>query len=193
MLLRTLSVGSCVSVHGGDRRSAGNDFRPEKEKSMRFHHVCLIVSDIERSIGMWTSLFDFQVDSRFTAPDDAIACAPDSTFPRLMEDIWQLQGPRTKVAILSSPGGALLELQQALQPPVARTPDTYLDYWHTGIREIAFQVEGIDQWFEKVRKAGYRTQTDYIWCANETARTFLFYDDDHHLIQLWENPGKTGW
>lgn len=160
---------------------------------MRFHHICLVVSDIEKSIDLWTRLFDFRVDSRFTAPDDAIAAAPGSTFPKLMEDIWGMEGPRTKVAILSSPGGALLELQEAINPPIRKTPSEYLNYYHTGIREMAFQVDHIDQWFEKIKKAGYRTQTDYVWSANETARTFLFYDDDHHLIQLWENPGKSGW
>ena len=40
---------------------------------MRFHHVCLIVSDLDRSIAMWTSLFDFTVDVNSTAPDDVIA------------------------------------------------------------------------------------------------------------------------
>jgi catechol 2,3-dioxygenase-like lactoylglutathione lyase family enzyme len=160
---------------------------------MKFHHICLVVSDLKRSIDMWTGLFDFQLDAQFTAPDDAIAAAPDSTFPQLMEDIWGMKGTRTQVAFLSSPGGALLELQEAINPPIRKTPTEYLNYYHTGIREIAFQVEGIDDWFARVKKAGFKTQTDYVWNVNETARSFLFYDDDHHLIQLWENPGKSGW
>jgi hypothetical protein len=130
---------------------------------------------------------------QFTAPDDAFAAAPDSTFPKLMEDIWGIKGPHTKVALLSSPGGALLELQESLNPKIRKaSPDT-MTYYHTGMREIGFQVDNIDDWFAKVKKAGYKTQTDYVWNANETARSFLFYDDDHHLIQLWENPGKSGW
>ena len=160
---------------------------------MRIHHICLIVSDIDRAIRMWTHVFDFELESRFTAPDDAMAAAPDSGFTELMEDIWGMKGARTKVALLSSPGGALLELQEAMNPPIRKTPLQYLDYCHTGIREIAFHVDQIDQWFDKVKKAGYRTQTEYGWSANETGRTFLFYDDDHHLIQLWENLRGSGW
>lgn len=155
---------------------------------MRFHHMCIIVSDLDRAVAMWTSLFDFKVDARFTAPDDAMAAAPDSTFPKLMEDIWGMKGTRTRLALLSSPGGAMLELQEALNPPVRQLPEEYHSYYYTGMREVAFLVDNIDGWFEKVKAAGYRLQTPYVWSANETARTFQFYDDDHHLIQLWENP-----
>jgi catechol 2,3-dioxygenase-like lactoylglutathione lyase family enzyme len=160
---------------------------------MHFHHVCVIVSDLERAVDMWTTLFDFTVDSRFTAPDDAMAAAPDSTFPKLMEDIWGMPGTRTKLALLSSPGGAKLELQEALNPKIRELPREYHSYYYTGIREIAFQVQGIDAWFDKIKAAGFELQTDYVWNVSGTGRTFQFYDHDHHLIQLWEDPTKTGW
>ena len=160
---------------------------------MKFHHVCLIVSDLDRAIEMWTKLFDFKVDIRTVSPDDAIAAAPDSNLVKLMEDIWGMKGPRTKLALLSSPGGALLELQEAVNPPIQKTPVEYLNYYHTGMRELAFQVDGIDGWFEKVRKAGFKTQTDYVWSFGDASRSFLFYDHDHHLIQLWESEGPPSW
>ena len=160
---------------------------------MRFHHVCLIVSDLERSIDMWTSLFDFKVDVNSTAPDDVIAAAPDSSFPKLMEDIWGMPGTRTKVALLSSPGGALLELQEALNPPIRKLPEEYHSYYYTGMREVCFYVDDIDSWYEKIEQAGYRMQTPYVWSFGGKARSFAFHDDDNHVIQLWENPGKTGW
>jgi catechol 2,3-dioxygenase-like lactoylglutathione lyase family enzyme len=160
---------------------------------MRFHHVCLIVSDLQRSIDMWTKLFDFTVDVDVTAPDDVLAAAPDSSFPKLMEDIWGRPGTRTKVALLSSPGGALLELQESLNPPIKRLPDEYHSYHYTGMRELAFRVDGIDTWFEKVRQAGYRTQTPYVWSFGENARSFAFHDDDNHIIQLWEGGSGGGW
>jgi catechol 2,3-dioxygenase-like lactoylglutathione lyase family enzyme len=160
---------------------------------VRFHHVCLIVSDLQRSIDMWTGLFDFKVEVNVTAPDDVLAAAPDSSFPKLMEDIWGMAGTRTKVGLLSSPGGALLELQEPLNPPVRQLPEEYHSYYYTGMRELAFRVDDIDAWFEKVQKAGYRTQTPYVWSFGETARSFAFYDDDNHVIQLWQGSGEGGW
>ncbi len=160
---------------------------------MRLHHVCLIVSDLQKAISMWTSLFDFKLDEQFTAPDDAMAAAPDSTFVKLLEDIWGIKGARTKVALLSSPGGALLELQEPINPAVRPLPQDYRTYNATGIREVCFHVQNIDGWFEKVKAQGYRLQTDYVWQARETSRTFMFYDDDGHLIQLWESPDAQVW
>ena len=50
-----------------------------------------------------------------------------------------------------------------------------------------------DAWFDKVRAAGYRTQTDYVWDCASIGRSFLFYDQDGNLIQLWESPGEPSW
>lgn len=160
---------------------------------MRFHHVCLIVSNLERAIGMWTTLFDFKLDQQFVAPDAAMASAPDSTFLQLLEDIWGIKGARTNVALLSSPGGALLELQEPITPSVQLLPKNFMTYNSTGIREICFHVQDIDNWFEKVKAHGYRLQTDYVWPVNNQSRTFMFHDDDGHLIQLWESPDATAW
>lgn len=52
--------------------------------------------------------------------------------------------------------------------------------------EVAFDVENIDEWFEKVRAAGYETTTDFIWNFGPAARSFLFRDYDGSLIQLCE-------
>jgi len=160
---------------------------------MRFHHVCLIVSDLDRALEMWTKLFDFKIDSQSVAPDYAIAAAPDSDFPKLMQDITGRSDIRMKVTLLSSPGGARIELLHTLNPQVQKLPEEYHSYSQTGIREIGFRVDGIDAWFEKVKAAGYRLQTPYVWDFGDGARSFQFYDQDNHLIQLWEDDGRSGW
>ena len=160
---------------------------------MRFHHVCLIVSDLDRALELWTKLFDFEIDVQVTAPDDALAASPDASFSQLIEDIKGIPDTRTKVALLSSPGGARLELLQSLNPPTERLPEKYHSYFQTGMRELGFRVDGIDAWFEKVRDAGYRLQTPYVWSFGETGRSFAFHDDDGHIIQLWEDDGRAGW
>ena len=68
-----------------------------------------------------------------------------------------------------------------------------LRYGHTGFHELGLLVDDIDAFFAKVRAAGYQTQTEYVWqCAN-IGRSFLFYDKDGNMIQIWENAGGASW
>lgn len=155
---------------------------------MRFHHMCLIVSDLDRAISMWTGLMGFSLDKQFVAPHEN-----DPASERLMGDILRVKGMKTRVALLSSREGALIELQQPLNRPVRKTSREDMSYCHTGIRELALEVEDIDAWWRKIGDAGYETQTDYVWTAGSIGRSFLFFDDDSNLIQLWENSDQTSW
>lgn len=155
---------------------------------MRFHHMCLIVSDLDRAVAMWTGLMEFRLDKRFVAPH---ANDPDSA--RLMAAILAEDGMKTEIALLSSAGGALIELQQPRDGPIHRRKRHELSYRHTGIRELALAVDDIDRWWHRVRDAGYETQTDYVWTAGTLGRSFLFFDDDSNLIQLWQNSSETAW
>ncbi|MFD2580226.1 VOC family protein [Novosphingobium colocasiae] len=74
-----------------------------------------------------------------------------------------------------------------------RRPRKNLRYGHTGIHELGLLVEGIDGWFEKIKAAGYRMQTDYVWQCAEIGRSFIFYDQDGNMIQIWENMGQPEW
>ena len=56
-------------------------------------------------------------------------------------------------ALLTSPDGAMLEVQEAHNPVVRKTPEEYNSYFVTGMRELAFRVDDIDGWFEKVKAA----------------------------------------
>ena len=160
---------------------------------MRFHHVAILVSDLDRSLKMWTELMDFKVDIRFQSPGDPGPTGFDESKLDEMEQMLGRRDARIDCALISSPGGAMLEVQQALHPPVQQTPDEWNSYFVTGMRELAFRVEGIDEWFEKVKAAGYETTTDEVWDFGEKARSFIFYDDDKHRIQLWESPVEGTW
>ena len=45
-------------------------------------------------------------------------------------------------------------------------------------------MSNIEDWFEKVRAAGYETTTDFIWKFGELTKSFIFRDSDYNLIQL---------
>jgi hypothetical protein len=65
-----------------------------------------------------------------------------------------------------------------------------LRYGYTGISELALKVSNIDDWLERIKAADYETQTDYVWTAGGTIKSFLFFDPDGNMIQLVEDLVK---
>ncbi|GAA4554517.1 hypothetical protein [Pseudonocardia xishanensis] len=57
----------------------------------------------------------------------------------------------------------MIELQQPINPLVVTTPEENLRYCHTGVHELGFQVDDIDSWFERIKKAGYRHSRTPGW------------------------------
>jgi predicted enzyme related to lactoylglutathione lyase len=76
-------------------------------------------------------------------------------------------------------------------PAIARTPPEHQRYGHTGVHELGLLVNDIDGWFARIREAGYATQTEYVWPCGDFGRSFLFYDADGNMIQLWEHTANT--
>jgi len=163
---------------------------------MRFHHMCLVTADLEKSITFWRDIMGFAIKVKSEIPDGD---SPDSLCtPKLLNDAFGIRGARSKMAILTSENdGTFIELQQPETPNVQLTPPEKLLYGYTGIRELGLVVDNIDEMFEKVRAAGLRTQTDYIWAtAHRPAapgdvpppdgRSFIFYDYEGNMIQLWQ-------
>ena len=111
----------------------------------------------------------------------------------LLDDIFKVKGARSKMALLSSPEGALIELQQCENPAVVRTSPENLRYGHTGFHELGLAVDNIEEFFERVRAAGYETQTEYIWTCANLGRSFLFYDKEGNMIQIWEPTVPNAW
>lgn len=158
---------------------------------MRFHHMCIVVSDIEEAIHLWRDVMGFELGVKRTVPDGE-APGPDVyIYPELLDDIFKVKGARSKLAMLTSKGGAVIELQEPEVPAIKRTPKEHLRYAHTGIHELGLQVDDIDGFFVKVREAGYETQTEYVWQCGNLGRSFLFYDKDGNMIQIWENQRRS--
>ncbi|NMO04688.1 VOC family protein [Gordonia sp. TBRC 11910] len=153
---------------------------------MKYHHIAVFVSDAEESLKLYRDILGFKVVTDTIIPD-----RPEGTFfdQKTLDDIFKVEGSKSRMVLLAPPevDGTFLEFQQPLNPPVQRKPKETLRYAHTGISELGFEVTDIDQWFEKVRSAGYETQTEYVWEAGGIVRSFLFYDPDGNMVQLCEN------
>ena len=130
----------------------------------------------------------FELILRKTLPDGPKTSAKTYIYPELLDDIFKVKGARSKMAILRSAEGALIELQHCEVPAIKKTDPKTLRYGHTGFHELGLLVEDIDSFFEKIKRAGYETQTDYVWKCADIGRSFLFYDQDGNMIQIWQNP-----
>ena len=160
---------------------------------MRFHHMAIFVSDMDAAVKLWRDVMGFKVAVETIIPDGQVPGPNTFMTPKLLDDIFGVKDAKSRMVLLTSDEGALIELQQCENPKIQTTPPENLRYGHTGIHELGLLVTDIDAWFEKVRAAGYQTQTEYVWkCAN-IGRSFLFYDSDGNLIQLWEQLGAPSW
>jgi catechol 2,3-dioxygenase-like lactoylglutathione lyase family enzyme len=148
---------------------------------MKFHHMCIVTADLAKAIHLWRDVLGFRLETEIELPKEGFADAA------LMDASWRVKGAQSKLAWLRSRGGAQIELLEPISPPVETTPPKNLGYHHTGIHELALLVEDIDAMFEKVRAAGYETVTDYVWSSGGFGRSFIFYDAEGNMIQLWAN------
>lgn len=160
---------------------------------MKFHHMALMVSNLDDAIHLWRDVMGFELGVETVIPDGPEPGPNTFMYPSLLDDIFKVKGARSRMALLSSADGAFIELQECQNPAIEKTPPENLRYGHTGIHELGLLVSDIDGWFEKVRAAGYRTQTDYVWQCASMGRSFLFYDQDGNMIQMWENLGQPEW
>ncbi|MSR15547.1 MAG: VOC family protein [Gammaproteobacteria bacterium] len=160
---------------------------------MRFHHMAIFVSDMTEAVRLWRDVLGFKIAVDTTIPDGPEPGPKTFMYPALLDDIFKVKGARSKMILLMSDEGALIELQECEVPAIAKTPPENLRYGHTGIHELGLQVENIDGWFDKIKGAGYQMQTDYVWACASIGRSFLFYDADGNMIQLWEHMSSPTW
>jgi catechol 2,3-dioxygenase-like lactoylglutathione lyase family enzyme len=152
---------------------------------MRIHHVALVVADVDASLAVYRDLLGFEVIVDVGLPDGP----GERTYftGARLDDIFKVPGSRSRMLLLRSQEGTLIELQQPSAPAVRRATREQAGYAVTGFTELAFAVDGIDAWFERVRAAGLETQTDYVWSYAGLGRSFLFHDPDGNLVQLNED------
>lgn len=154
---------------------------------MRFHHVCVVTCSLEPQIAMWRDLMGFELAARLTIPDGD-DYGPLVRAPRaLVEDLYKVPGATADVAVMLSSEGAMIELLEPHIPATRRTPPEQLLYADSGIREIAIALKDIDGFFEKVKAQGYKLQTEYVWKCADLGKSFIFYDPDGNMIQIWED------
>jgi len=85
---------------------------------MRFHHMAIFVTDLDEAIHLWRDVMGFELAVETTIPDGPEPGPTTYMYPKLLDDIFKVKGARSKMALLSSKEGALIELQQCEVPEI---------------------------------------------------------------------------
>lgn len=149
---------------------------------MKIHHVCLVVSNIDESLKLYRDLLGFEPYLDMVIPNQEKGFFTQ----KLLNDIFKVEGAKSRMVMLKSKENTLLEMQQPQVPFVKSVPKAQLQYGYTGFHELAFKVDSVDAWYEKIQGAGYEMQTKYTWSVGGVVKSFLFYDDDGNMIQMIE-------
>ncbi len=151
---------------------------------MRINHVAVFVSDMEESLKTYRDLLGFSVMT------DEIVGPSEFFAQEVLDDLFKAEEAKSRQVLLISEAGTVLELQQPLTPRIQKAGKEQLYYGYTGLKELAFDVDDADQWFARVKDAGYEVTTDYVWEAGGACKSFLFHDPDGVLIQIVENTAN---
>ncbi len=149
-----------------------------------FHHQMTTVKDMDAMIHLYRDVLGMELTSRVVVPDDAIrpADGAEGTKAVMGDDIDRIW----EIATLDSNQGACIELCHPIYPPVVCTPPETRGYGYLGHSERGFAVEDIDAWYDWIVENGYVPQSR-PWQAGPNSRTFVFFDPEGNMIQLYED------
>jgi len=140
------------------------------------HHVCIIVSDLERSLAFYRDLLGLEVLDRV----DLIAGKEVSLGVGIPDARFQL------VHLGASEGPTRLELLHYLSPkskplpPEARSNDI-------GTAHAAFRVNNIEACYDRLRGKGVRFISE-LQESSTGERFCYFYDPDGAILEIIEPP-----
>ena len=158
--------------------------------TMLFHSICILCKDFDNYLKFWTDFMGFKNtgETRYPSSDEELAAGYGMS-PELCDDIFDRENHSLRVAMLVG-RGVVIEIN--CPDDIELTPEDEQRYWNTGLRELAFQVDDLDYWFDKVKEAGYYITTSEPWSPwpGGVNREFIFADPEGNLIQLSENNSE---
>lgn len=148
-----------------------------------FHHQMTTVKDMDEAIHLYRDVLGLDLMSRIIVPNDALpsSVGGDEVWGDGSQNVWE-------IATLDNGKGAPIELCHPIYPPVVLVDKT-TDYGYTGHTEQGFAVEDINGWYDWIVENGYTPQSK-PWEAAPGCYTFVFYDKEGNIIQLYEDPAQ---
>lgn len=153
------------------------------EKKMQvgsLHHQMTTVKDMDEGIHLYRDVLGLELTARLIVPNDALAdeVGSQEVWGDSVDHVWE-------IATLDNGKGAPIELCHPIFPEVVLCEKT-VDYGFTGHTEQGFAVEDINAWYAWIVENGYRPQSE-PWETAPGCMTFVFYDKEGNIIQLYED------
>lgn len=151
--------------------------------NLQWHHMCITVEDMDEAVHLWRDILGFELTYRGIIPDPETLASNEHMADSMEdEDFYQ-----SETVTMDNPGGAMIEFQKQMHPKQVVLPNREHGYGYTHIVELCMAVDDIDAWYKKITGAGYQAQSE-PWVATPSgSRTFVFYDKEGNIIQLWQD------
>lgn len=149
-------------------------------------HVNLVVRDLGRMIAFYRDVLGMKVTKRVTIRGAWI------------EKVVKLKGVEADVAYLdAAPGGTRVELIYYRSPTAVESPRQG-EPNVLGIRHLAFRVDAVERWCERLDRAGVERFGDpqsvpdeqVTYAGGVRKRLVYFHDPEGNLLELCEYKAK---
>ena len=139
-----------------------------------FVHVGLTVSDIDRTVAFYEKYFGFKVEFIGKFPDRFFDAKPS---------LYRLEpGAESKIALIKSPDGVVLELFQFFNQTPFQTAE-----WNTpGYHHICLKVEDLNAKYQEMKTDGveFYFSPDYMGEPKDNRFWVFLKDPDGNMIEL---------
>lgn len=157
------------------------------EHPLQWHHMCITVEDMDEAIHLWQDVLGFELTYRGIIPDpDTLADNSHMEDSTEGEEFYQ-----SETATLDSNCGAMMELQRQIHPEQHNLSFREKGYGYTHITEVCMACDDIDYWYNRIVEAGYTPQSEPWISTPSGSRTFVFYDKEGNIIQLWQDSTQA--
>ena len=117
---------------------------------MRLHHCAIAPGDVEKSIQFYRDVLGMTVFQ-----DEVVS--GEHADRAVME-----QGARFRMVLLADEVGNMIELFGWLNPRVRQRPPEYKNFTSTGLIEVCFMVNSLDEVERRMKQHGYSFRTP-VW------------------------------
>jgi len=147
-----------------------------------WHHICINVSDLERSLKFYTEILGLKVTLRADIDDAEISRA------------IAIPGAKIAAAFLEVPGTpTLIEMFEYVSGAGRSLPEDRMSS-DIGVQHVAFQVDDIDEAYQRLKSKGVSFLTEPITVPQDEpnfagGRICFFSDPDGTTLELLQRPG----